>query len=660
MVPLNQPFEAFFDLVPTGAALYAPIFDASGELVDFRCVRLNPAGQRLLGLPAQPPHTFREHYPNSVPTGIFAQYRTAFLTGQASTYDVPYQGDGFDTFFRLAAQRSGELLMVNFLDMADLPRSAVEQALRNDRAREQAGRAADAEQQRQHLEQQRTTFYQVFELTPAAICIQRGPAHRFEYANAAYLHFFPGRDVLGKSVAEAIPETVDSGVLALLDRVYETGETYYGYELPLLIAQPAGPPQQMYFTFTYQALRENGEIVGISTFAYNVAEQVLARQARDAQQRVLETVFDRAPVALSVLQGPTHVLRVVNPAMSELLGQPASELLGQPFAKAFPGMAAQGYPELLAQVWRTGLPMTKQESPARLARHQAGELGYFNFVYQPIFDGAGQVSDIMCVAVDVTEQVRARQQVQTLNEELTATNEQLHESNAQLLRTNTDLDTFVYTASHDLKAPITNIEGILAALRDTLPAAVQHEAIVAQLLGLLDATVNRFQTTITQLTDLTRLQRTYSEPAELLALAPVVAGVLADLTPQIAAAAAQVHVAVPAELSVSFAPASLRSIVYNLLSNAAKYHDPARPAQVWLRAEQQPAAVVLTVQDNGLGLTASQQQRLFGVFQRLHTHVEGTGVGLYMIKRLIENAGATIAVTSAPGVGTTFTVTFPA
>ena len=91
-----------------------------------------------------------------------------------------------------------------------------------------------------------------------------------------------------------------------------------------------------------------------------------------------------------------------------------------------------------------------------------------------------------------------------------------------------------------------------------------------------------------------------------------------------------------------------------------EYRDPARRAQVRVRAEAQPAGVVLTVQDNGLGLSESQQQHLFLAFERLHTHVAGTGVGLYMIKRLIENAGASIAVTSAPGVGSTFTVTFPA
>lgn len=68
---------------------------------------------------------------------------------------------------------------------------------------------------------------------------------------------------------------------------------------------------------------------------------------------------------------------------------------------------------------------------------------------------------------------------------------------------------------------------------------------------------------------------------------------------------------------------------------------------------------MLTVQDNGLGLDALQQSQLFGFFRRLHTHVEGTGVGLYMVKRMVENAGGTITVQSQPEVGTTFCVHLP-
>jgi signal transduction histidine kinase len=236
----------------------------------------------------------------------------------------------------------------------------------------------------------------------------------------------------------------------------------------------------------------------------------------------------------------------------------------------------------------------------------------------------------------------------------------LQESNRQLTRTNVDLDTFVYTASHDLKAPITNIEGILQALRDTLPAAVQQDNTIGHLLNMLDQTVARFQLTITQLTDISRLQVAHVGPAEPVHLATVVEDVRLDLIPALAAAHTHLTVEVAPALLVSFSLANLRSIVYNLLSNAIKYCAPDRPSQVRVRAEQTPHAVVLTVQDNGLGLSELQQRRLFGLFQRLHTHVEGTGVGLYISKRLIENAGGTITVQSQPNEGSTFTVTFPA
>jgi signal transduction histidine kinase len=104
---------------------------------------------------------------------------------------------------------------------------------------------------------------------------------------------------------------------------------------------------------------------------------------------------------------------------------------------------------------------------------------------------------------------------------------------------------------------------------------------------------------------------------------------------------------------------NLRSVVYNLLSNALKYHAPERRPQVRLHAHCTDQYLLLTVQDNGLGLDQAGQQKLFGMFQRLHDHVEGSGIGLYMVKRMIENAGGHIEVKSQLGVGSTFLVYLP-
>ncbi|MBB4603148.1 PAS domain S-box-containing protein [Hymenobacter luteus] len=707
LLPADDFLPALLDLSLSGVVLYTPLTNAAGEVVDFRFAYVNPAAQRLLGVPAQPATTYLQQFPETLTNGAFAFHRDAFRSEQPATFNLNYQAGGYDTYCRVAGRRLGQHLVVSFTLSQEQDRNQVEQALRESQAREQAARA-QAERQRAHLErlfrqapaaicilagpelvfelvnpvyqqffperqllgkplrealpeladhaayytmrevfdtgvtkwqqalpiprahpdtgepqdryfnyiqqarydengqidgvlvfgvevtelvlaqrhtqdlqaqilhntqlliQERHTFFQVFANTPAAICIQRGPEHRYEYANAAYLQFFPGRQILGQTVAEALPETVESGVVALLDHVYQTGETYYGEELPLLIAQPEGPPKWMYFTFTYQAFRENGEIVGISTFAYNVADQVLARRQREMQEQRLRQIFAQAPVAIFVLSGPEHTMEIVNPAMSELIGQPREQLLGRPYFEAVPELATQGYPEFLAEVWRTGKPLALQEQPAKLRRHQPQETGYFTFVYQPLHDAQGNMTDIMCVAVDVTDQVVARQQVQVLNEALQTANDELNKTNAQLTRTNIDLDTFVYTASHDLKAPITNIESITLALREHLPPETQQDELVSQLLGLLDHTVARFQLTISQLTDLSKLQLAHTGAAEPLLLAAVVDDVRLDLTPDLQAAGARLTVEVAPDLLVSFAPQNLRSIVYNLLSNAVK------------------------------------------------------------------------------------------
>ncbi|WP_394351226.1 sensor histidine kinase [Hymenobacter ginkgonis] len=224
-----------------------------------------------------------------------------------------------------------------------------------------------------------------------------------------------------------------------------------------------------------------------------------------------------------------------------------------------------------------------------------------------------------------------------------------------------DLDNFIYTASHDLRAPITNIEGLLLALREQISAsAALSDNLIPQLLDMMQGAVERFQVTIAQLTDIARLQQAHDLATEEVAVAEVVEAVRLDLAPQLTQAAAQLLVDVAPDLRVSFAPKNLRSVVYNLLSNAIKYRHPARQPVVRLRAERREPAVVFTVQDNGLGLSAQQQGQLFGLFQRLHTHVEGTGVGLYMVKRMVENVGGTITVQSQPEIGTTFIIQLPA
>jgi PAS domain S-box-containing protein len=235
---------------------------------------------------------------------------------------------------------------------------------------------------------------------------------------------------------------------------------------------------------------------------------------------------------------------------------------------------------------------------------------------------------------------------------------QLRDNNEQLTRVNVDLDNFIYTASHDLKAPISNIEGLLDALLMELPADIARREPVQPLLDLMQDSVNRIKRTIEHLTDVSKLQKEHGRPTEPVDLAAVIRDVTLDLEPLVQAHEAEIDVDVTPAPTVTFSEKNLRSLLYNLLSNALKYRHPARPPRVQVRTRPEGGHVVLEVQDNGLGLDAASEQKLFGMFQRFHDHVEGSGIGLYMVKKMVENAGGRIAVRTKVDEGTAFVVYF--
>ena len=511
----------------------------------------------------------------------------------------------------------------------------------------------------QRQARQRQELFQIFEQTPVAIVLLREPDHRIDYFNPAFEVLFPpeewaGGPLQGHTIAQVYPRLRLAGLVALLDRVFATGESHSVIDMPLANLQPGSP---RFVTFAYQAYREQERIVGVAAFVYDTTEQVLARQARDARQAELRRIFEQAPVAITVLRGPQHTIELANEAICAIWGRLPSQVVGRSYFEAVPDTASQGFEQMMADVLRTGEPHFISEAPVTLDRAHTGRppLGYFNFVLQSLRDEQQRPVGIVAIGTEVTEQVLARRQVQQLNEDLLATN-------ARLTRTNADLDTFVYSASHDLKSPITNIEGLLLALREQLPPEALADALVPQLLAMMDGAVHRFQQTLGHLTDVSRLQQQAltDQAPEAVNLAALVEAVRLDILPELLAAGATLTVDVAACPLLYFSAKNLRSILYNLLSNAVKYRAPGRPALVQLGARYLAGGQAeLTVQDNGLGLSPGQQEQLFRLFRRLHSHVSGSGVGLYMVKKIVDNGGGTIAVQSQPGVGSTFTVTLP-
>ena len=547
-------------------------------------------------------------------------------------------------------------------------------------ARSAEARAAqyEAEQQREQLRVQQGLLSQILGQVPAGVATLSGPQHRYSFFNEPYQSIAAGRAALGLTVSEVFPELVEQGIIQLLDQVYHTGQPFLGTDIALMLHDPTtGQAEPRYVDFTYQPLLDGQQRPqGILIFVLDVTEKMRARKQAETLQAAMIGVlqrqgqerenvyqlFEQAPAAICLLREPDHRIDYHNPAYQALF--PGKGLRGHTLAELqtdnpalvtlldgiYRGEPTQFQPEVLVRV-----PQPDGQPP---------RLCYFDFTYQA-YREQDKIAGVSIFGFDVTERRLAREQVQNLNHELatinaqlTATNAEVQQSNARLRRTNTDLDTFVYAASHDLKAPIANIEGLLEALREYLPTDAQ-EPMVPRLVGMMEGAITRFQQTVAHLTDVSHLQDEGASPSEAIDLALVLENVRLDLLPLLESTQAELVLDLAECPPVLFSTKSLRSVLFNLLSNAVKYRAPDRRPQVQVRTECTATHLVLAVQDNGLGLDATQQTQLFTMFRRLHTHIEGSGVGLYLIKRTLENAGGTIAVRSQPGVGSTFTVTIP-
>lgn len=848
---------ALLALLPLGVIYYTPVTDAAGALTDLTLAYLNPAAQRMTQLPAQPGTTYRQQFPTTDDNGAWDFHRRSWLAQEPQQFQFYYDADGFDSYFRVKAQRLGPGLLVVFTDTRDEARSQVEQALHESQRREQAARA-EAERERAQLyalltqapvaiglftgdelrvsainprmanvlgyepaqllghplferapelqgqgfddlmrqvqatqvpfigqevaatvqrsgellrvyfnfvyqplydadgqvigiinvavevteqvqarqqverlnqelaaaneelrlsneeylganaalltaqqqlrqlnhelearvqartheaqlaqqlaEVQRQRLEHLIWQAPAAICILDGPDLVYELVNPIYQRLFPGRALLGKPLLEALPELTGLPVWHTLQQVYQTGQTHQELEMHIPVASTEGGPlEDYYFNYVQQARRDaHGTINGIIVFAFDVKEQVLARrQAEVLQAELLAAaerrgqtrqdlfqIFEQTPVAIVLLREPDHRIEYFNPAFAAVFppeNWAGGALQGHTLAEVYPRMRELGLVRLLDQVFATGESQTVLEMP--LAELQLGSPRYITFAYQPYYE-QGRIVGVAAFAYDATEQVVARQQVEQLNEELRARNAAMHATNAQLTRTNADLDSFVYAASHDLKSPIANIEGLLDALREYLPSGEQ-QPMVPRVVGMMEGAIKRFQQTLGHLTDISRVPQEATRGPEAVNLANLLEDVRQDVQPLLESTQAELVVEVNECPDLHIPAKSLRSIVFNLLSNALKYRAPDRPPCVHVRAHCTETALGLVVQDNGLGLSAAQQAKLFTMFKRLHDHGEGSGVGLYLIKRTIENAGGTITVASELGVGSTFTVFLP-
>lgn len=433
-----------------------------------------------------------------------------------------------------------------------------------------------------------------------------------------------------------------------LARVFATGE-------------PAGPDEYLYHRgdgtrgwvrITGAPIRdERGELTAGLVLIDDIDAERQAEEERerliralDAERSRLREMFAQAPALIAVLRGPEHVFELANEPYLQLIGK--RDIVGSAIREALPELEGQGYYEMLDGVYRSGEPVVGDEMRAELVRGGALEEGFFNFVFQPLRDVDGSVEGILIHAVEVTGQVRARREVEVKAEELARLARRLEASNR-------DLDQFAYAASHDLKAPLRGIANLATWVEEDLGERVTGEA--REHLQLLRGRVHRMEGLIDGILQYSRAGRVREDPE------PLDTGALLEEVADLLATPDGFEVRVPHELPrLVTERLPLQQVFMNLLGNAIKYNRSPDP-WVEVTAVDRGEAYEFSVADNGPGIAPEYHERIFGIFQTLQgrDEVEGTGIGLSLVRRLVESRGGQIRVESAEGEGTTFRFLWP-
>ena len=382
-----------------------------------------------------------------------------------------------------------------------------------------------------------------------------------------------------------------------------------------------------------------------------------------AEELVLRSLVEGASVATALYTGRHFRITYVNNIMLDYWGKDRS-VVGKTFRTALPELKDHPFSDLLNSVFNSGIAYESPE--AEINRMMQGQFTkrYYRFTYKPMFDKAGQVWGIHHMAQDVTEQVLARLEIEEAvkerTKELWESNEALLNSNKELNRSNKHLEEFAHAASHDLKEPIRKIRVFTGRLKEAILAGTDEQAM--QLLNRMENAEERMYTLVD---DLLLYSHFSVKPIEKEAidLNEELKCVLEDLELHINEKQAVVK---SSQLPVVQGyKRQLQQILQNLISNAIKYchADIAPLITITASIVSHEAADyhLIEIADNGIGFEQQYADRIFQMFTRLHSKHEfgGTGIGLAIVKKIVENHSGFVQVESEINKGSAFRVFLP-
>ena len=584
---------------------------------DWRFSYVNTEAERLLGAPRDK-LLGRNHWTlfnHTLGTVVEHEYRRAVREQVAIEFEYYYPP--WDQWFLIRGYPTREGGLSNYFRDITAQKHA-EAALREQDALREADRR-----------KWREIFFQV----PAAVAIMRGPDHVFESFNDEYERLVgrTAEQLSGKPACEVFPEVVPQGYFQLLDGVFRSGAPFTTKEsLIQLDSAGDGVLRDVYLNFVCNAIRDDrGEITGVFAHIINVTDLVNARKRIEESEERFRQLAESMPQVVWSTDARGEI-DYVNSRWTELTGCDLQATLAKIFREKMLPEDLQSLDFALAESLRTGEAYSIE---CRFPRASDGTLRWHLVGAVPIRNHVGEVVKWIGSATDIDAQKQANQ---------------------RLKRANEDLEQFSYSASHDLQEPLRAVNIYSELLAAGYSDQLDGQAL--EMLGYLKAGASRMEMLVRDLLSYTQINNVEGwEEAESM---EAIASTLANLESAIHASSAQIVYGVLPQVRIR--RIHLQQLFQNLIGNALKYRS-ARPPLVHVEAMKQDQHWLFSVSDNGIGIDSQYQERIFGLFKRLHTGDEysGTGIGLAICKRIVEQYGGRIWVESAPGEGSTFYFTIP-
>ncbi len=496
---------------------------------------------------------------------------------------------------------------------------------------------------------------------PVGICILKSPNNQVETVNDFFLELVGRKreEMEDQFYWEVLKEAADV-YEPILQNVFDTGISYVGTEHKVLLVRN-GKEENVFVNFVFEPITdEKGRIDRVMIIGIDVTQQVLSRIEIEKAQLKERLAIDASQLGVFEVDLVANEVNA-SPRLNEIFGLEYS-LNRKSYVDIIHPDDLQKRTEAYAAAYQTG----KLDYEGRIMRPD-GAVRWMRTLGTILFDENNAPQKMVGVTQDITEQ---KQFEEELNRKVNERTLALQIKNAELESSNQRLEEFAYAASHDLKEPMRKISFFTDRLKNQLQQRL--EAVEIQTFSRIEASIRRMVSLVDDLLQYSHLNQMPLEK-DRIDLNKKVRSVLEDLELDIKEKKAVIEIGnLPTILGYR---RQVEQLFQNLISNSLKYAKPDIAPEITIQSKQvysnqypsvfseglEGQYILIEVSDNGIGFDPTDSEDIFKLFYRLHQHgvLSGTGIGLAIVKKVMQNHNGKIVAESNLGNGATFRLFFP-